>query len=259
LPEARDFYETEVLWTENYWTEVERDRAQHTMDHLPEDVTSALDIGCGAGIVSREIAKRVARVVALDFARNPLRQVHGLGIPAIQANAVRIPFRDAAFDLVMATEVVEHLGERERREALREFARVSRRYVLLTVPYREVLQWHWAKCAECGFVFHVTRHTQSYNERILAGLLDGFALTRTWTFGPREKRIPAFLILVGQAFGGYARVKPGYAMCPRCGNNLRFVSRTNLGTHVVLGVPDRILPLPRHPAVIAALFTKAWE
>ena len=44
-----------------------------------------------------------------------------------------MPFADGAFDLVISTEVVEHLDAPER--ALREMARVSGGHLLLTVPH----------------------------------------------------------------------------------------------------------------------------
>jgi SAM-dependent methyltransferase len=60
--------------------------------------SSVLDLGAGSGAVSDELARRSAgRVVALDRAWPPLRAA---ATPGICAQAARLPFPAATFDLV---------------------------------------------------------------------------------------------------------------------------------------------------------------
>lgn len=47
-----------------------------------------------------------------------------------------LPFQDNTFDLVVAFEVIEHLPFGESEKALAELSRVSKSYVLLSVPHR---------------------------------------------------------------------------------------------------------------------------
>lgn len=97
-----------------------------------------LDVGCGEGYVLQHL--RAAwpglalqgvdgdrQALALARAANP-------GTPLWQGDAAHLPFRDSSFDLVACLEVLEHL--REPWQALAELARVSRRYVLLSVPHQ---------------------------------------------------------------------------------------------------------------------------
>lgn len=52
---------------------------------------------------------------------------------ALEADISALPFEDDTFDLVLCTEVLEHLPE--PRTVVRELSRVSARHVFLTVPH----------------------------------------------------------------------------------------------------------------------------
>ena len=104
-----------------------------------------LDLGCGAGRHAFEAYRRGADVVAFDADHGELRQVAsmttamrdaGEGPPGAAArpvggDATAMPFGDAAFDRVIAAEVLEHVPA--DRRALAEIARVLRPGGLLAV------------------------------------------------------------------------------------------------------------------------------
>ena len=103
---------------------------------------SVLDVGCGEGIGTTRMASVLpqARVVGLDVADPGLLQewktrAHER-IEFVAGSAYDLPFADDSFDLVSAIEVFEHLERPER--ALAEIARVSRRGILLSVPWEPV-------------------------------------------------------------------------------------------------------------------------
>ncbi|HWC15155.1 MAG TPA: class I SAM-dependent methyltransferase [Actinomycetota bacterium] len=95
-----------------------------------------LDIGCGAGRHSFEALLRGASVVAADLDDVALKEVAqwaaaivaegrppaGAALQCVRANVLRLPFGDAAFDRVIASEIMEHVVEDEA--ALRELYRV---------------------------------------------------------------------------------------------------------------------------------------
>lgn len=98
-----------------------------------------LDVGCGAGRHSIEAARRGATAVAVDLAADELRAVLrgadaavemldaplGGGLPRVLgADLTRLPFADATFDVVIASEVLEHVADDSA--AIAELARVVR-------------------------------------------------------------------------------------------------------------------------------------
>ncbi|MEA2467260.1 MAG: hypothetical protein QOJ57_1386 [Thermoleophilaceae bacterium] len=103
---------------------------------------SVLDVGCGEGIGTVRMAKVLpeARVVGLDVAHPGLLEEWKTRqherIEFVSGSAYDLPFADDSFDLVSAIEVFEHLERPE--QALGEMARVSRRGILLSVPWEPV-------------------------------------------------------------------------------------------------------------------------
>ncbi len=74
-----------------------------------------LDIGCGVGYGTAELASRARFAIGIDSA--PEAIVHARSAYALQnsnfipASATALPFRDASFELVTAFEVIEHLTD----------------------------------------------------------------------------------------------------------------------------------------------------
>lgn len=90
-----------------------------------------LDVGAGEGILlEKERARSAAAALggpervrlALDLHRENARLCRSLGFPAVHGDAVSLPFRDAAFDLVLLTNMLEHVED--PRAALGEARRV---------------------------------------------------------------------------------------------------------------------------------------
>jgi len=101
------------------------------VDSLPEGA-KVLDLGCGNGRHTRILRERGLVVLALDFSRRLLELGRGsLGPPAarevawIEADAVRLPLRDASVDAAVCVAVLHHLPTPDdRRTALEEIRRV---------------------------------------------------------------------------------------------------------------------------------------
>ena len=92
--------------------------------------------GCATMNFFEELYPWPERITALglhDGAGFRTRYPH---IPYVQGDACALPFPDGAFDVVHSNAVLEHVGRRDRQEALvREALRVGRR-VFLTTPNR---------------------------------------------------------------------------------------------------------------------------
>ena len=122
-----------------------------TVDFGQFPISSAdrvLDLGCGFGRHAVEAARRGGNVIAVDRSAEELQQVNALfaamraqgEIPvstitrAVRADLLALPFPDDYFDVIMASEVLEHIPDDER--AMAEIARVVRPggRVAVTVP-----------------------------------------------------------------------------------------------------------------------------
>jgi ubiquinone/menaquinone biosynthesis C-methylase UbiE len=95
--------------------------------------THVLDIGCGTGNYAAALqAATGCRVSGIDPAANMLDRARGAAVweALEQGSAERLPFADRSFDLVMSTDVIHHV--RDRNAFFREAARVLRRGGQLT-------------------------------------------------------------------------------------------------------------------------------
>ena len=98
-----------------------------------------LDIGCGPGTITVDLAERVApgRAVGLDAAGGVLDEAErlaaqrGASVELVVGDALALPFADGAFDVVHAHQVLQHVADPVG--VLREAARVLRPGGLLAV------------------------------------------------------------------------------------------------------------------------------
>ena len=119
----------------------------------PIDGLSGLDVGCGEGSNTRALARRGARMQAVDSAPTFNRHAqatetaNALGIVFQTADGMALPFADASFDFVTAFMSLMDMPDQER--VLRETERVLRPGGFLQFsilhpcfmpPYRKVLR-----------------------------------------------------------------------------------------------------------------------
>jgi len=98
-----------------------------------EEITTALDVGCGNGFSTFQMKKYLSNVFATDFSKFMLRRhpFHKKGVLAL-SNAAELPFRENQFALVYGWEVLHHISD--PGTVVSEMARCSRRYVIVFEP-----------------------------------------------------------------------------------------------------------------------------
>lgn len=73
----------------------------------------ALDLGCGAGYGTAELASSARSAIGIDLAPEAVDHAVSIyrlpNICFVPASVTRVPFRDGTFDLITAFEVIEHL------------------------------------------------------------------------------------------------------------------------------------------------------
>jgi ubiquinone/menaquinone biosynthesis C-methylase UbiE len=103
--------------------------------------STVLEIGCGAGLFCFDLAQRAGRVVGidisavvLDFARRVQAHLRCQNVVLQPGDAEQLPFPDREFDLIVCSEVLEHLLD--PANALREMRRVVKDTgtVIVTTP-----------------------------------------------------------------------------------------------------------------------------
>jgi 2-polyprenyl-3-methyl-5-hydroxy-6-metoxy-1,4-benzoquinol methylase len=136
-----------------------------------------LDVGCGEGRFTAELARRGFAVVGVDVAEEPLRRAHARE-PALELRIVpaegRWPLADASFDLVWAGETIEHVADTVGW--LSELRRVLRAggQLLLSTPAHGRLRMLALALSGTAFERHFdprADHLRFYSRRTLTRLL----------------------------------------------------------------------------------------
>jgi SAM-dependent methyltransferase len=251
-----------------------RRKAQLLAAIVPQGCRSILDVGGGTGWATVGL-RAGRRVVTLDSSPESLANAPG---ETVLASIDDIPFEDRSFDLVLSSQVLEHLPNAVLDRATAEMSRVAGEYILVSVPYREALETRFVRCAACEHSFHPDHHCRSFGESELAGLFSGWVMAEWHVFGPlswgvgilRDQRLAPPNPTWDLRWASDATV------CPRCGTvgengrELR-VSPPNLMQRMraavewrfehFFGVPKRnpyrtFLPQGLAPYWIAALFVR---
>lgn len=155
--------------------------------------SKVLNVGVGAGGLETILVAMGVDVSCLDPSERSvesLRSRLGLGEKARVGFSQSMPFPDGVFDVVVMSEVLEHLGDEVLRLTLAEVGRVLRRggRFVGTVPADENLAESQVVCPQCGVLFHRWGHLQSFSEerlrRLLAGQFASVKLSRHYFSDP---------------------------------------------------------------------------
>jgi 2-polyprenyl-6-hydroxyphenyl methylase / 3-demethylubiquinone-9 3-methyltransferase len=82
--------------------------------HIPPATGSTprlLDVACGAGLLAPHLADSRYRHVGIDLSAAAVAQATAHGVTSVRGDVTRLPFRDEAFDVVVAGEILEHVSD----------------------------------------------------------------------------------------------------------------------------------------------------
>src|SRR6266566_6868919 len=166
-----DYYQNESPET----FDVSRTRINHLIRRL-DPRSKVLNIGCGTGIFERAALNRGIDIYSLDPSERSighLREALHLGDKAKVGYIQQLPFSDSYFDVVVVSEVLEHLTAAVTKSGLEEIRRVLKPggRILGTVPSREDFRAQMAVCPSCGKKFHRWGHEQRFDPETMECLL----------------------------------------------------------------------------------------
>ena len=149
---------------------------------LPSDAR-LLDFSCGRGDVIAACLSRMGpkqEIVATDFSEAVLDHVRArfAGDPrfkgAVSSRELPALPAEERFDVVVATEVIEHLHDDELAAMLTECRRLLKPggYVFLTTPNDEDYDAARMMCPECGCVYHKWQHVRTWTVETLRARME---------------------------------------------------------------------------------------
>lgn len=161
------------------------------------DALRLLDLGAGSGRHTHEGVRRGCRVVAFDLnladlraLDNDDRQPTSPAAHAVGGDATTLPFDNDSFDVVIASEVLEHVGD--DRAAVAELARVLRPggTIAVSVPAQLSEQVCWWLSSDYHAPAVPGGHVRIYSRRQLSRLLTDNGLRLTHTHGAHGLHTP---------------------------------------------------------------------
>lgn len=196
--------------------ELEKDKApgvgSFVWDNLriPPEVQNILDVGCWRGDFLNSLPDSFDKT-GVDICAEPLKNVRA---KTMACSIEELPFSSKSFDLVTCFEVLEHLPYHIFSRSVNEIERVSRKYIAVSVPNRQMLKQAFVKCSHCGCLFNPDYHVRSFDPSKLKGLFKNFTAVSCIECGPVISDYPPMVNFLIPVIG--VRPKPN-TICPQCG------------------------------------------
>jgi Methyltransferase domain len=203
---------------------LERERLQKTLDSIPDDICTGLEIGFHDFRITNLLRSKMD-LVSIDLPKKITQPCSGkLAFADLQC----LPFKDNTFDITVCTEVLEHLPENVLLKGVRELQRVSRKYVLVSVPYKQRVWNEMFKCAGCGFVYNRMGHLHYMDDQKLSLLFEDAIPEKTELAGRINGYAPDWLYSIANSLGN-AWCNFIFGDCPNCEKSDEAVTPNALG------------------------------
>jgi len=111
---------------------------------------SILDVGAGSGELLKSASEfmgdRIGLLVGAELNADAARAIQGraaeFGVAGLQCDAMRLPFGNSSFDVVISSLFLHHLPEDAGISLLREMSRVARRRIILIDLHRHLTAYY---------------------------------------------------------------------------------------------------------------------
>lgn len=187
MSQNKFLYEANSVWDQELQLG-QKNLVGSIIDFFPKNVKTVLDVGCGDGkLTQRIIDSTKCSVVGLDSSEEALSRCQ---FKTILGDATELPFSEGEFDVVLTTDMLEHLPDTVEPVVLDQLFRVAKKWVVIAVPFREELLEATTRCLACGGYYHVNWHLRSYDfDDLLERTPDDFEIDK--------------IVLTGEAWSPY--------------------------------------------------------
>ena len=117
---------------EKYLSKIRRKEILKKLYPLLKDSKNILDVGCGNGIISKELMRKEK---GLNIKGIDVIDIKDPKIPIKVFDGIKIPFGDNSFDTVIAIDVLHHAKDLEK--LFKEMVRTSKKYIIIKDHYYE--------------------------------------------------------------------------------------------------------------------------
>ncbi|MBI5191813.1 MAG: class I SAM-dependent methyltransferase [Nitrospirae bacterium] len=110
-------------------------------------IHSAIDIPCGTGRIMPFLLSKNIKLTGSDISHEMMQVAQGkvrdssLSNGFVRCDAEKLPFADGSFDSIFSIRFLFHLPTDVRRRALREMARISRRWVIVDYRHKYTMKY----------------------------------------------------------------------------------------------------------------------
>ena len=212
----------------------EQARTADLLRLIPGGYSTALDAGARDGYYSALLANRFPAVTAIDLLKP---NVNDSRVTCVEGDLTKMTFPDNSFDVVLCTEVLEHIPNVEI--ACREIMRVAKHVIVIGVPYLQDPRIGQVTCRQCGKTGPAWGHVNTFDETRLRNLFGSWKLTQTSFVGKNRERtnaLAAWLMdLGGNPYGIHENES-----CVHCGSRLQAPGRRGLGEKICAALALRL-------------------
>jgi uncharacterized protein with PIN domain len=157
-------------------------------------------------------------------------------VDCVAGDATSLPYRDEEFDVVVCTEVLEHIPRPGLERACNEIVRVARRAIVIGVPDRQDLRFGETRCAACRQVNPPWGHVNRFDEAVLRSLFGSTTLAEIVYVGEHRQvtneMSTRLMRFAGNPYGTYEQQEH----CVHCGAALRRPDKRTLAQKVATKV-----------------------
>lgn len=209
-----------------------RRKIEKIFEFIPSDVKTIIDIGCGDGAITNQLAKKYD-VTGVDRSKSALSFVR---TKKILSSYEKIDVPDQSFDMVFSSELLEHLEDKVFYATIKEMGRISKKYIFLTAPNNETIEKGFIKCPNCGLIFNRAYHLRSLNLQKIKEYFPDYTVIKSFEFGSGKRGYNKFLLNIKHKFVPSSSWIPNYwtrnslrkSMCPKCETTFTYQYRFNL-------------------------------